>query len=186
MIFTPTKLPGAFIIDLKKIEDDRGFFARTYCKNEFSEAGITADFVQANTSLSLKKGTLRGMHFQKAPYEEEKLVRCTKGALYDVIVDLRKDSPTFKQWIGVELTEKNHRALLVPKGFAHGFLTLEDNTEANYLVSQFYAPGAESGLRYNDPAFNIQWPAEITVISEKDKTHPDFESDKSQESGDKE
>lgn len=174
MIFTSTKLQGAFIIDLKKIEDDRGFFARTFCANEFAERGIESKFVQANTSLSYKKGTLRGMHFQNSPYEEDKLVRCTKGALYDVIIDLRKNSPTYKQWIGVELTENNHRALFVPKGFGHGFITLEDNSEANYLVSQFYAPGAENGIRFNDPQFNIKWPIEPVVISDKDRNHPDF------------
>lgn len=178
MIFTPTKLAGAFIIDLKKIEDDRGFFARTFCLNELKENGIDFEVRQANTSLSTKKGTLRGMHFQNSPYEEDKLVRCTKGALFDVIIDLRKDSPTYKQWIGVELTEKNHRALLVPKGFGHGFLTLEDNTEANYLVSQFYTPGAEAGIRYNDPQFGIEWPIEPVVISEKDANHPDYEETK--------
>ncbi len=175
MIFTPTKLQGAFIIDLKKLEDDRGFFARTFCANEFAERGIETNFVQANTSLSYKKGTLRGMHYQVSPYEEDKLVRCTKGALLDVIIDLRKDSPTFKQWISVELTENNHRALLVPKGFGHGFITLEDNTEANYLVSEFYTPGAEAGIRYNDPLFKIEWPFEPVVISEKDANHPDYE-----------
>lgn len=178
MIYIPTKLPGAFIIDLKKIEDERGFFARTFCADEFSANGLTTEFVQANTSLSYKKGTLRGMHFQKSPYEEDKLVRCTKGALLDVIIDLRKDSPTYKQWIAVELTEHNHRALFVPKGFGHGFLTLEDNTEANYLVSQFYTPGAESGIRYNDPQFNIKWPMEPVVISDKDASHPDYEEQK--------
>jgi dTDP-4-dehydrorhamnose 3,5-epimerase len=175
MIFTPTKLKGAFIIDLEKREDDRGFFARTFCADEYKDHGLETKFVQANTSLSIKKGTLRGMHFQKSPYEEDKVVRCTKGALFDVIIDLRKDSETYKMWFGVELTENNHRALFVPKGFAHGFLTLENNTEANYLVSQFYAPGAEAGLRYNDPAFNIEWPFEVKVVSEKDANSPDFE-----------
>ena len=175
MIFTPTKLAGAFIIDLKKIEDDRGFFARTFCLNEFKEQGIDIEIRQANTNLSAKKGTIRGMHYQNHPYEEDKVVRCTKGALFDVIIDLRKDSPTYKQWIGVELTENNHRALLVPKGFAHGFLTLEDNTEANYLVSQFYTPGAEAGIRYNDPQFGIEWPFEPVVVSEKDANHPDYQ-----------
>lgn len=175
MIFTPTKLQGAFIIDLEKRTDDRGFFARTFCQNEFAQNNLETNFVQGNTSLSLKKGTLRGMHFQKAPYGEDKLVKCTKGALYDVIIDLRKNSPTFKQWLGVELTENNHRMLFVPKGFAHGFVTLEDNTEANYLVSQFYTPAADSGVRFNDPAFGIEWPIEITTASEKDKNHPDFD-----------
>lgn len=174
MIFTQTKLPGAYIIDLKKLEDNRGFFARTFCANEFADNNLETKFVQGNTSLSFKKGTLRGMHFQKSPYEEDKVVRCSKGALFDVIIDLRKDSPTYKQWIGVELSERNHRGLFVPKGFAHGFLTLEDNTEANYSVSQFYTPGSEGGIRFNDPQFEILWPFEPVVISEKDANHPDF------------
>lgn len=178
MIFTPTKLAGAFIIDLEKREDERGFFARTFCVNEFKEQGIDIQIRQANTNLSSIKGTIRGMHYQNHPYEEDKIVRCTKGALFDVIIDLRKDSPTYKQWIGVELTESNHRALFVPKGFAHGFLTLEDNSEANYLVSQVYTPGAESGIRYNDPQFNIQWPIKVVVISEKDKNHLDYKETK--------
>lgn len=174
MIFTPTKLKGAFIIDLEKREDERGFFARTFCAKEFSDNNLNSNFVQANTSLSIKKGTLRGMHFQKAPYEEDKLVRCTKGALFDVIIDLRRDSETYKQWIGVGLTEDNHRALYVPKGFAHGFVTLKDNTEANYLVTQFYTPGEEGGVRFNDPAFGIEWPIEVEVVSDKDASLPDF------------
>lgn len=175
MKFTKTKLEGALIIDAEKREDDRGFFARVFCLNEFKDQGIDISIVQVNVNFSVRKGTLRGMHFQNHPYQEDKIVRCTKGALFDVIIDLRKDSPTYKQWIGVELTENNHRALLVPKGFAHGFLTLEDNTEANYLVSQFYTPGAESGIRYNDPQFNIEWPLEPVVVSEKDANHPDYE-----------
>lgn len=175
MKFTKTKLAGAYIIDAEKREDERGFFARVFCLNEFKEQGIDIGIVQANVNFSVRKGTLRGMHFQNHPYQEDKIVRCTRGALFDVIIDLRKDSPTYKQWIGVELTENNHRALLVPKGFAHGFLTLEDNTEANYLVSQFYTPGAESGIRYNDPQFNIEWPFEPVSVSEKDANHPDYE-----------
>lgn len=175
MIFTKTKLEGAYIIDVEKREDERGFFARTFCANEFAEAGLEDKFVQANMSFNYKKGTLRGMHFQKAPYQEDKLVRCTKGALFDVIIDLRKDSPTFKQWIGVELTEENRRALFVPKGFAHGYITLEDNTEINYMVTQFYTPAADSGVRFDDPVFGIEWPVEITSVSEKDKNHPNFE-----------
>ena len=175
MKFTQTKLKGAYTIDVEKREDERGFFARTFCANEFSEQNLENRFVQANMSFNYKKGTLRGMHFQKAPYQEDKLVRCTKGSLYDVIIDLRPESETFKQWIGVELTEENRRALFVPKGFAHGFITLEDNTEINYLVTQFYTPAADSGVRYNDPVFNITWPVEITSVSEKDKNHPDFE-----------
>ena len=174
MIFTETKLSGAYIIDLKKMEDDRGFFARTFCQKELEEHGLIPEVAQANTSLSKTKGTVRGMHYQKAPHQETKLVRCTRGALYDVIIDLRPDSPTYKQWIGVELTQDNYRMLFVPRDFAHGFITLADNTEANYMVSQFYAPGSELGARWNDPVFDIKWPIDVTVISEKDANWPDF------------
>lgn len=175
MKFQETKLKGAFIIDIERLEDDRGFFARAWCKNEMETHGCSADLKQANLSLSSKKGTLRGMHYQVSPYEESKLVRCTRGALYDVIVDLRKDSPTYKEWIGVELTADNRRMLYVPEGFGHGFVTLEDDTEAFYLVTEFYTPGAEQGIRYNDPALGIEWPVDIEVISEKDASWPDFQ-----------
>jgi len=174
MIFTETKLKGAFIIEIKKIEDERGFFGRSYCQTEFKEHGLNTNVVQANVSYNKKKGTLRGLHMQLPPYDETKLVRCTKGSLYDVIVDLRKDSPTFKQWIGVELTADNYRMLYVPEGFAHSFITLEDETEATYQVTQFYTAGAERGFRWNDPAFNIQWPIEPVIISEKDRSHSLF------------
>ncbi len=174
MIFTETKLSGAYIIDVKKIEDDRGFFGRAWCKKEFEEHGLNANAVQANVSFNKQKGTLRGMHFQLAPFSETKTVRCTAGAIYDVIIDLRPNSPTFKQWIGVELTEQNFKMLYVPEGFAHGFMTLADNSAVHYMVTEFYSPGAESGVRYNDPAFNIKWPMEATVVSEKDKLHPLF------------
>lgn len=178
MIFTKTKLNGAYIIDIEKREDDRGFFARTFCADEFEKNGLENKFVQSNMSFNNKKGTLRGMHFQKSPFEEDKLVRCTKGSIFDVIIDLRKDSPTYKEWIGVELTEKNSRALFIPKGFAHGYLTLEDNSEINYLVTQFYTPNSDSGVRFNDPAFNINWPITPKSISDKDKNHPDFKEAK--------
>ena len=181
MKFIKTKLKGAYIIDIEKRQDVRGFFARTFCADEFAENGLETKFVQANMSFNFKKGTLRGMHFQKSPYGEDKLVRCTRGSLFDVIIDLRPDSPTFKQWLGVELTEENHRALFVPKGFAHGFLPLEDNTEINYLVSQFYTPAADSGVRYNDPAFNIQWPITPVTMSEKDASHEDYKEPKESE-----
>jgi dTDP-4-dehydrorhamnose 3,5-epimerase len=174
MIFEETKLKGAYIIDLEKHEDDRGFFARTFCRNELTANGLIADVAQANMSLSKTRGTVRGMHYQKAPYEETKLVRCTRGALYDVIIDLRPDSLTYSQWIGVELSADNYRMLFVPKNFAHGFITLADDTEATYLVSQFYAPGSELGIRWNDPRFGIQWPIAVQVISEKDENWPDF------------
>ena len=172
MIFTETKLKGAYIIDVEKIEDERGFFGRVYCKKEFDKVGIESNIAQTNMSFNPKKGTLRGMHYQVSPYEETKLVKCTSGAIYDCIIDLRKDSPTYLEWIGVELTEENNRMLFVPRDFAHGFITLKDNTAIQYFVSQFYAPGAERGIKWDDPKINIQWPADVAVISEKDNNHP--------------
>ncbi|MDO6439802.1 dTDP-4-dehydrorhamnose 3,5-epimerase [Cyclobacterium sp. 1_MG-2023] len=172
MIFTETKLKGAYIIDVKKIEDERGYFGRVFCKNEFDEVGIESNIAQTNMSFNPKKGTLRGMHYQVTPYEETKLVKCTSGAIFDCIVDLRKDSPTYLEWIGVELTEENNRMLFVPRDFAHGFITLKDNTAIQYFVSQFYAPGAEKGIKWDDPKINIQWPIDVAVISEKDNNHP--------------
>lgn len=172
MIFTETKLSGAFIIDLEKRGDSRGFFARSFCQDEFERHGLVNKVVQTNVSLSKHQGTLRGMHYQEAPYAETKLVRCTQGAIYDVIVDIRPESPTFKQWIGVELSSSNHRMLLVPQNFAHGFITLMDDSEVTYQVSQVYHPGSERGLRYNDPALGIIWPREVNVISDKDASWP--------------
>ena len=172
MIFTETKLKGAYIIDIKKLEDDRGFFGRAYCQKEFEEYGLNTNLVQANVSFNKKKATLRGMHMQLAPHAETKLVRCTRGAIYDVIVDLRPDSETYKQWIGVELTADNYRMLYVPEGFAHGYITLEDNTDVTYQVTAFYEASAERGHRWDDPAFNIQWPLAPQLISEKDRNHP--------------
>ena len=177
MIFTSTKIAGVMIVDLKKIGDDRGFFARAFDEVEFEQQGLPTRFVQANISRSVEKGTVRGMHFQKGEHAEDKLVRCTKGKLFDVALDLRPESATFKQWFGVELSEETHRALLIPRGCAHGFMTLEENSEAFYLVSNAYAPESESGVKFNDPAFNIQWPAEMTIISEKDNNWPDFTGD---------
>ncbi len=174
MIFEETKLKGAFVITIKKISDERGFFGRSWCKREMEEHGLNGNVVQSNTSLSRKQGTLRGMHYQKHPYEETKLIRCTRGAVYDVIVDLRKDSPTFLQWVGVELTQDNYRMLYVPEKFAHGFITLTDHSEVTYLVTEYYTPEAEAGLKYNDPQLGISWPETVTFISEKDSTHPDF------------
>lgn len=175
MIFTETKLKDAFVIEIEKNIDSRGFFGRTWCKKEMEQHGLNGNVVQVNTSFSKKKGTLRGIHYQKHPFEETKLVYCTKGALYDVIVDLRKDSPTFLQWIGIELTEGNYKMVYVPENFGHGFVTLTDNTEIIYLVTQFYKQGAEAGIRYNDKQLNIQWPVSVTEISAKDKNHPDFD-----------
>lgn len=174
MIFIETELKDAYIIDIERREDPRGFFARTWCQQEFSAHNLTTMIAQANMSYNRQKGTLRGMHYQRPPYAETKLVRCTRGAIYDVIIDLRPDSPSYKRWIGVELTADNRRALFVPEGFAHGFQTLEDHSDVMYQVSQFYTPGAEGGIRYDDPAFGIEWPIEVAVISEKDAGWTDF------------
>jgi dTDP-4-dehydrorhamnose 3,5-epimerase len=175
MKFIPTPLKGAYTIELEKKGDNRGFFARFFCENEFSQAGLITRFVQINNSLTEKKGTLRGMHYQLQPSAEVKVVRCIKGSLYDVILDLRPDSPTFGQWFGAELSAENRVMMYVPQGFAHGFVTLENDTEALYLVSALYAPTLERGVRYNDPKFNIQWPVEPVEISDKDKAWPDFD-----------
>ena len=177
MQFNPTSLKGAYVIDLEKRGDDRGFFARFYCENEFNDAGLETHFVQINNSLSAKKGTLRGMHYQLPPAAEVKVVRCIKGALFDVVVDLRPDSPTYKRWYGAELTADNRRMMYVPRGFAHGFVTLEDDTEALYLVSAFYSPENERGLKYNDSNINIAWPISPVEISEKDRNWPDLAAD---------
>ncbi|MFH2129147.1 MAG: dTDP-4-dehydrorhamnose 3,5-epimerase [bacterium] len=174
MKFTETQLKGAFILELEKRGDDRGFFARTWCQHEFQDHGLAAEVVQQNISVSKDTGTLRGMHYQIAPHQETKLIRCSKGALYDVIIDLRPDSATYKQWLAFELTQDNYKMVYVPKDFAHGFMTLADDTEATYLVSAFYAPNAERGIRYNDSAFGIHWPLPVTTISDKDNTWPDY------------
>ena len=174
MIFTQTCVSGAYLIDLEKKGDARGFFARVFCVNEFAKAGLVTDFVQANDSLSPTKGTLRGMHYQLAPKSETKLVRCIRGALWDVVLDLREGSPSFGQWFGAELSSDNRRMLYVPKGCAHGFITLTDDVEAFYFVDEFYAPEHERGVRWNDPKFAIRWPADPVVISEKDGRWPDF------------
>lgn len=174
MIFTETKLPGAFIIELERREDERGFFARAWCKKEFEAHSLNLDWVQANLAFSKRRGTLRGLHYQIAPYEEAKLMRCIRGAIYDVIIDLRPESPTYKRWLGVELTADNHKMLYVPEGFAHGYQTLMDNTETFYQASQFYSPESERGLRYDDPALGIEWPIDVQVISDKDESWPDY------------
>lgn len=176
MIFTETELRGAVIVDLDRREDERGFFARAWCRREFEEQGLSAEVVQCNLSFNHRKGTLRGMHYQVEPYGEVKLIRCTRGAIYDVIVDLRPESPTYKRWTGVELTGENGRMLYVPEGFAHGYQTLADGTETFYQVSESYTPEAERGLRWDDPAFAIEWPeAEPRIISEKDRSWPDYD-----------
>jgi dTDP-4-dehydrorhamnose 3,5-epimerase len=172
MIFKETKLKSAFLIEIQELTDERGFFARGWCQREFEAQGLDTRLVQANISYNRRAGTLRGLHYQVSPHQENKLVRCTKGAIYDVIVDFRKGSPTYCEWIGVDLTEDNRRMLFVPQGFAHGFQTLVDDTEVTYQVSEFYTPGAERGVRYDDPAFNIRWPLPVSVISEKDSSWP--------------
>lgn len=174
MVFIETELPGAYILEPERLEDERGFFARTYCDHEFAVYGLERRWVQCSISYSRARGTLRGMHYQIASHAEDKLVRCTRGAIYDVIVDIRPDSALYGRHIAVELTGENRRALFVPKGFAHGFLTLADGTEVSYQMSEFYSPGAAGGFRYNDPAFGISWPAQPSVISERDRNYPDF------------
>jgi dTDP-4-dehydrorhamnose 3,5-epimerase len=175
MNFIQTPLAGAYLIDQEKRGDERGFFARAFCEREFGDHGLATHFAQANNSLSAQKGTLRGMHYQLAPKAETKVVRCLRGALYDVILDVREDSPTFGQSFGAELTAENRRMMYVPKGFAHGIFTLTDDTEAFYFVDEFYAPQYERGVRWNDPRFAIRWPANPAVISEKDRNFRDFD-----------
>ena len=173
--FRETNLKGAYLIELDKLHDERGFFARSYCFREFEEHYLNPRVVQCNVSYNLKKGTLRGMHYQLSPYEESKLVRCTRGAVYDVIVDLRRESNTYMKHYGVRLDSKNRSMLFIPEGFAHGFLTLKDNTEVFYQMSEFYSPDSAKGFRWNDPAFGIRWPHEVAVISERDRSYPNFE-----------
>ncbi len=169
MKFFETELNDPYIIEIEKHEDERGFFARTFCVNEFAEEGIDFNPVQRNLSYNKSKHTLRGMHYQGSPYEEAKLVSCVNGSIYDVIIDIREDSSTLNKWIGVELSASNRKMLFVPKGFAHGFLTLEDDTEVSYLMSDFYKPGVGKGIRWDDPFYNIEWPAEAEIISKKDR-----------------
>ena len=169
MIFTETKLKGAFIIDLDRKTDERGFFARAFCQKEFRDHGLKSVIAQANIASNARKGTLRGMHFQYPPAAESKLVRCTRGAILDIIVDLRPESPTYLEHISVELNEDNMTALYVPERFAHGYQALRDNTDTSYQVGEFYTPNAESGLRYDDPRLGLKWPLPVSVISPKDQ-----------------
>jgi dTDP-4-dehydrorhamnose 3,5-epimerase len=172
MRFVPTELAGAYLIEPEPLNDERGFFARTVCAREFAAHGIVTEFVQSSISLSLHRGTLRGLHFQVPPACEAKLVRCTTGAVHDVIVDLRPESPTYRRHVAVELTARNRHALYVPKMFAHGLQTLEDNTEVLYEISAFYSPGQSTGLRFDDPKLNIRWPLPVSSISERDRNWP--------------
>jgi dTDP-4-dehydrorhamnose 3,5-epimerase len=175
MIFTETPLPGAYLIDLERHGDERGYFARTFCEREFAARGLATRFVQASDSFSALKGTLRGMHYQLAPHGETKLVRCIRGAIHDIILDLRTDSPTFGESFGADLTAESRRMMYVPSGFAHGFVTTAALTEVCYLIDAFYAPEHGRGVRWNDPRFDIRWPAEPAVMSDKDRDYRDFD-----------
>jgi dTDP-4-dehydrorhamnose 3,5-epimerase len=174
MIFKETPLSGAFVVEPERKEDHRGFFARVWCEQELRDRGLKPTIVQSNLGFSHRKGTLRGLHFQESPHSEVKLVRCTLGAMFDVVVDLRRESPTYKRWFGIELTQENRKMIYVPEGFAQGYITLEDNTEMCYHTSQSFNPKSASGVRYNDPEFGIQWPVPISVISDQDKSWPDY------------
>jgi dTDP-4-dehydrorhamnose 3,5-epimerase len=174
MIFKETRLAGAFIVEPERFADERGFFARTWSQREFAERGLASLPVECNVSFNQRKGTLRGMHYQVAPQAQAKLVNCSRGAIYDVIVDLRPASPTFKKWIAVELTGLNGMLLYVPAGFAHGFQTLADETEVAYQMFEVFAPDCANGVRWNDPAFDINWPDAERVINERDQSYPDF------------
>jgi dTDP-4-dehydrorhamnose 3,5-epimerase len=174
MIFAETPLKNAYVIDIERIEDERGFFARCWCREEAETHGLNPCIVQCSTSVTKVKGTLRGMHYQVEPCREAKLIRCTKGAVYDVIVDIRPESSTYAQHFGTVLSAENRRLMYAPEGFAHGFLTLEDDVEIFYQISEYYSPKHARGFRWNDPLFSIRWPAEIQVISERDRTYPDF------------
>ena len=174
MIFQETKIKGAFVIKLERVLDERGFFARTWCQRDFEAHGLNPHLRQCNISFNHKRGILRGMHYQAKPYEEAKLVRCTRGAIYDVIIDLRPDSSTFKQWLAVELTDQNHLMLYIPEGMAHGFQTLENNTEVFYQMSEFYQPDFARGIRWNDQSFGIEWPLNLCIMSNKDAAYKDY------------
>jgi dTDP-4-dehydrorhamnose 3,5-epimerase len=175
MIFQQTKLDGTFQILLEPRADERGFFARSWCRQEFEQQGLNPSLVQCNISFNPRRGTMRGMHYQADPHAEAKVVRCTKGAIYDVVIDLRAQSPTFRDWIGVTLTAVNRDMIYIPEGCAHGFLTLEDESEVFYQMSEFYHAESARGVRWNDPAFRIAWPLKPELISERDRTYPDFE-----------
>jgi dTDP-4-dehydrorhamnose 3,5-epimerase len=174
MRFVATPIEGAFIIELELIEDERGFFSRTYCRDEFEMHGLEPDLVQCSISQNKQRGTVRGMHYQNEPHAEAKLVRCTQGAIYDAIVDIRQKSATYKRWFGVELTAENHRALYIPKGVAHGFQTLSDNTEVLYQMSEFFHPECSFGFCWNDASFQVAWPEPVRVISKRDMSYPTF------------
>jgi dTDP-4-dehydrorhamnose 3,5-epimerase len=179
MLFHPTAIPGAYLIEPERISDQRGFFARTWCRNELAEHGLVTELAQCSISFNTASGTLRGMHYQAAPHGEAKLVRCTSGAIYDVIIDLRPESPAYLQYVAAELSAANRMLFYIPEGCAHGFLTLADNSEVFYQISAMYTPSAARGVRYNDPVFAIPWPSEARVISDRDRDYPDFIPDQS-------
>jgi dTDP-4-dehydrorhamnose 3,5-epimerase len=174
LIFKPTELPGAFVIEPQRHSDLRGHFARTYCEKEFADRGLESRVSQCSVSFNRRKGTLRGMHYQAAPFEEVKVVRCNCGSIYDVIIDLRSDSPAYQKWFAVQLDEENGKMLYIPRGFAHGFQTLANNTEVFYQMSQVFSPEHARGVRWNDPAFSIAWPEDERIILERDRNYPDF------------
>lgn len=174
MRFTETPIAGAFLVDLEPVEDQRGFFARTYCEEKFRDRGLAFHFAQSSIAFSKRKGTLRGMHYQRDPHAEAKLIRCTRGAVYDVVIDLRPHSPTFRHWFAAELSAANRRMLYIPTGLAHGYQTLEDETEISYQMSAPYHPQSADGIRWDDPAFAVRWPLDVTVLSERDRSWPDF------------
>jgi len=174
MIFTETKLKGVFLIEPERHEDERGFFARSWSPREFEAHGLDSRIVESNISFNKKRGTVRGMHYQAAPYGQAKLVRCTAGAIFDCVIDLRPSSATFRQWLGVELTARNRLMVHVPVGFAHGFQTLENETEVFYEMSHAYVPGSSMGVRWDDPVFGIQWPLEVSVVNDRDRHYPDY------------
>ncbi len=174
MKFIETPLKDSFIIEIEKHTDERGFFARTFCKKEFGELGVPDNIVQTNLSFNNKSGTIRGMHYQAEPYAEPKIVSCYAGEIYDVIIDLRKDSETYCKWFGIRLSESNYKSLFIPRGFAHGFQTLQNNTLIHYQMGEYYMPEYARGIRWNDPVFNISWPLDEVTVSEKDNGYPDF------------
>jgi dTDP-4-dehydrorhamnose 3,5-epimerase len=175
--FTEAAIGGVYVIDIEPVEDHRGFFARTFCEDELRARGLETHIAQSSIAVTARKGTLRGMHYQREPWGEVKLVRCTRGAVYDAVIDLRPRSSTFRQWFAVELTADNRRLLYVPKGLAHGYQTLEDDTEISYQMSTPYHPEAAAGVRWNDPAFGVRWPIDVTAIADRDAAYPDFPLD---------
>jgi dTDP-4-dehydrorhamnose 3,5-epimerase len=174
MIFTPTELAGAYVIEPERFEDARGFFARTWCPRELEAHGLNPRLAQCSVTFNRLAGTVRGMHFQTAPHEEAKIVRCTAGAIHDVIIDLRPGSPTRRRWISAELSAENRRALYVPEGFAHGYITLRDDSEVLYMITEFHAPASARGVRWDDPAFGVTWPLPVRVIADRDRSYPDY------------